>query len=228
MDAAPYYAPTYFPASYFYSATASTPGSTTPGVMPYNPPTYFAPSYFYGATTTTATTGMMPYDAPTYFAPSYFYGASSSTVVVPDPVGGDQEAYQALLALLMATGVFEDVIFGAATQRGQAGADTYPLAVLTPRGWEESDEFDPKSIVRLETFSITIVVTSQDALPQFDLLDRLSYAIKMAVDGSDLDGTCMPALTKIRSGRYVYSNHYPEQSIDLEGEFSSIINPATS
>ncbi len=128
MDATPYYAPTYFPASYFYSDTVVSNGSPV--------------------------TGMMPYNAPTYFPPSYFYGASSAIVPVLPGLGYDQSAYAALLALIEATGAFEEVIFGAATQRSQAGADTYPLAVLTPKGWEESDDVDPTSIVRRESFSI--------------------------------------------------------------------------
>ena len=260
MDAASYYAPTYFPASYFYSATASAPDSTPTGLLSYNAPTYFAPSYFYGPSSSSTATGLLPYNAPTYFATSYFYGSSSSNTstvlmpynaptyfapsyfygpsttavdvpVTPDPpptpvpVACDPYPYPALLALIGSTGVFEDVIFGAATQRSQAGADTYPLAVLTPKGWVESDDYDPTSIVRLETFSITVVVKSEDDLPQYGQLYRLSAAIKDIVDGSDLDGTCLPALTRIRSGQFVDSSRYPEQSIILEGEFSSIIDP---
>ena len=283
MDAAPYYSPTYFAASYFYGAADAAPtsagtglitynaptyfaptyfyGSSSPttsiGLQPYNAPTYFAPSYFYGPTTLTSSTGLQPYNAPTYFAPSYFYGPSistSSTGMIPynaptyftpyyfywpsstglvnpivpnptSPVGGDQDSYCALVELLRATGVFEDVIFGASTQRSQAGADTYPLAVLTPKGWEESDDFDPSSIVRRETFSITVVIKSEDDLPQFDRLDYLAFAIKRTVDRSDLNGTCMPALTRIRSGHYDFAGHYPEQSIGLDGEFSTIIAP---
>jgi hypothetical protein len=234
MDSAPYYAPAYFPASYFYSATGSATDSPPTGLLPYNAPTYFSPSYFYAPSSAATETGLLPYNAPTYFSPSYFYAPSSTSVTAPvlptptpDPVGGDHDSYLTLIDLLNATGLFEEVIFGAATQRSQAGADTYPLAVLTPKGWEESDDVDPTSIVRKVAFSITVVVTSQDGLPQFDQLNQLSCAIKKAVDGSSLDGTCLPALTRIRSGHYGYSNHYPEQSIDLEGEFSAIIDPLT-
>ena len=205
MDAAPYYAPTYFPPEYFYFATTPDPASPSTGMSPYNPPTYFPPSYFYGG-------------------PS----APISVPVVPEPQGRDQGAYAALLASLRATGVFEEVIFGAATQRGQAGADSYPLAVLTPRGWEESDDFDPALIVRRVSFSITIVVKSQDTGPRFDLLDQLSLATQNVVDRSGLDGTCLPPLTRIRAGRYGYSSHYPEQSIELEGEYSSLIDPSAN
>jgi hypothetical protein len=198
----PYYAPTYFPAAYFYSATGTVPSS--------NP------------------TGLSPYNAPTYFPPAYFYGPSLSVIPVvppPDPEGPDQAPYAALIALLAGAGIFEDVIFGAATRRSRAGADTYPLAVLTPKGWEEVDDVDPTSIVRRVTFSITVVVKSQGDEAEFDRLDRLSNAIKNVVNGSNLNGTCLPALTRIRAGHYLYTTHNPEQSIDLEGEFSSIIDP---
>jgi hypothetical protein len=229
MDAAPFYAPTYFPASYFYSAVATAPSSTTTGLLPYNAPTYFPPAYFYGASSLPST-GLLPYNAPTYFPPAYFYGASSPAIVPvsPSPDGFDPDSYEALIRLLKATGVFIDVIFGAATRRSQAGADTYPLAILTPKGWEESDDVDPESIVRRTTFTITVVVKSEDDEPEFDQLDRLSCAIKKVVDRSSLDGTCVPALTRIRSGHFVYSTHYPEQCIDLEGEFSSIIDPSSN
>ena len=205
MDVAPYDAPTYFPPAYFYSAAAPAPAPPASGVSPYN--------------------------APAYFPPSYFYGGLSASTPVPTPVpvvtvpqGRDQAAYLALLALLGTTGVFEEVIFGAATQRGLAGADSYPLAVLTPKGWEESDDFDPMLIVRRVSFVITIVVKSEDASPQFELLDQLASSVENVVDRSDLDGTCLSPLTRIRAGRYEYSGHYPEQSVDLEGEFASLID----
>ena len=231
----PYNAPTYFPASYFYGAPAVVVPSTPAGPTPYNAPTYFPSSYFYGVPAVVVPStpaGPTPYNAPTYFPSSYFYGVPTPPVevpvvtpVVPDLQWPDQPSYLAMLGLLDATGVFEDVIFGAANQRSQAGADTYPLAIVTPKGWEESDDFDPVLIIRRATFSITIVVKDQDGFPRFDLLDSFSSAVKGVVDRSSLGGTCLPALTRIRAGRYEYSNHHPEQSIDLEGEFSSIVDP---
>jgi len=229
MEAAPYYAPTYFAPSYFNGTSGTTPLS----VSPYNAPTYFAPSYFSGSVTP-VNPGMMPYNAPAYFAPAYFYGPSSTatlgsdqtnSVVTTDPVDLDEMSYSALMALVNGTGGFEAVILGSTIRRGCAGADTYPLAVLTPRGWEESDDFDPTSIVRRTTFSITVVVKSEEDLPVFDPLERLSTAIKKVVDGSDLNGTCLPKLTRIYSGHFLESSRYPEHSIELKGEFSRIINP---
>jgi hypothetical protein len=200
MVAASYYTPTYFPVSYFYASSVTAPPSSTV-MSPYNAPTYFSLSYFYGSPPLVPTTG-----------PS-------------EPRGHDQDAYSALLAMLKATGVFEEVILGAATQRSQAGADTYPLAVVTPKGWEEFDDYDPTSILRRASFSITVVVKSLDGGPTYDLLDQLSSTIQSVVDRSDLGGICLAPLTKIRAGSYDPSTHYPEQTVDLEGGFSQLIDP---
>jgi hypothetical protein len=201
---------------------------------PYFSPSFFTPSFFYSAATiasATTTTVGTPYNAPTYFPPSYFYGSGTSSPSptpvsnVTTPTGRDQESFAAILALIRGLGIFEEVIFGAAIQRNQAGADAYPLAVLTPKSWEESDDSDPISIVRRVTFGITIVVQSSDGNPQFDQLDRLSSAILQVVDFAELGSLSLPALTRIRAGRYDTSTHYPEQSVELEGEFSSLIDP---
>ncbi len=199
---------------------------------PYNAPTYFPPSYFFAPTSPPADPSVFaPYNTPTYFPPSYFYGGTSAPVAppaTPEPEGRDREPYAALLSLLEATGVFEEVIFGDSLQRSQAGADGYPLAVLSPKGWEESDDFDPALIVRRVSFAITIVIKSQDSGTQFDALDRLASTIQAAVDRSDLEGTSLPALTKIRSGRYGQSDRYPEQSIELDGGFATLIDPTAT
>jgi hypothetical protein len=199
---------------------------------PYYAPAYFAPSYFdgeNGSASSPSSNGVTPYDAPTYFPPSYFYGEVAPTSVIvpitPFPGGRDSAAYSALLSLIEATGAFQDVIFGATTQRSEAGADSYPLAVVTPKGWEEDDDFDPISIVRRVSFAITIVVKSQDGCSEFDQLDCLSSIVLGVVDRSDLGGTCLAPLTRIRAGRYESSTRYPEQSVDLNGEFCSLIDP---
>jgi hypothetical protein len=202
MAASPYYAPTYFPPSFFYIAVE-------PG-------------------TTVLTQNGSPYYAPTYFPPSYFYegvSSSSSVNVTTNPTrsGRDQASYAALIGLIEGLGLFEEVIFGSSIQRNQAGADCYPLAVLTPKGWEESDDYDPTSVVRRTIFGITIVVQSQQGEPRFDELDELSSAILGAVDFANLGPLSLPGLTRIRAGRYEPSTHYPEQSVELEGEFSSLI-----
>jgi hypothetical protein len=169
-----------------------------------------------------------PDSAPTYSPPPDSQGATPQPVLVPvgpDPSGRDQQAYASLLSLLSSSGAFQDVIFGDSLQRSQSGADGYPLAVVTPRNWEESDDFDPVLLVRRVSFTITVVVKGEDGGTQFDGLDRLAATIQEVVDHSDLGGTSLAALTKIRSGRYGQATHYPEQSIELDGSFTTLIDP---
>ena len=195
---------------------------------PYYAPSYFAPAYFPSANgPDTPPTGLTPYNAPTYFAPSYFYGfGSPATPEEPDGEGRDEGAYAAIVALIRATGAFAEAALGTEVQQAQAGAGGYPMAIVTPKCWEESDDYDPTSLVRRSTFGIKILVRSEDGSPQFDQLDRLSTAVIRVVFGSDLGGHCLPPLTRIRSGRYETRGHFPEQSIELEGEFSSIFEAA--
>lgn len=200
MDLAPYDTPSYFPLSYFYGVNVSPINSTLTGESPYNAPTYFSPSYFYGL--------------------AAFAVPASPT----QPTGRDGASYAAILSLLAATGVFQESILGAATQRSQAGSDSYPLVVLTPKGWEETDDYDPALILRKVSFEVTIVVKSQDGTYQINELDQLSSMVQKVIDRSDLGGTCLSPLTRIRAGRFDCSTHYPEQVIKLEGEFSSLID----
>jgi hypothetical protein len=145
----------------------------------------------------------------------------------PGPVGADQGSFAALLGLIGSTGGFATVLFGDPSLRARAGADGYPLAIVTPKGWTEVDDYDPTSILRRTSFAITIVAKARDAAPPYDRLDQLARAIKLVVDGSDLGGQCLPELTRIGSGRFEPTSHHPEHSVELEGEFAAIIDPTT-
>jgi hypothetical protein len=169
-----------------------------------------------------------PDSTPRYPPPPDSQGAPTQPVLAPVgpvPNSRDQQAYAALLTLLSSSGAFQDVIFGDALQRSRSGADGYPLAVVTPRSWEESDDFDPVLLVRRVSFTITVVVKGEDGGTQFDVLDGLASALQGVVDHSDLGGTSLAALTKIRSGRYGQATHHPEQSIELDGSFTTLIDP---
>ena len=230
--AAPYNAPTYFPPAYFYGGEAGDDASTTPGRAPYNAPTYFPPAYFYGGAAggdASTTPGRAPYNAPTYFAPAYFYGGAAdatTTPAAPPAISGrDGACYAALVDLLGGAGLFASVTFGDPSRAGDGGAADHPRAIVTPRGWEESDDFDPILTSRRALFAIRITVrVDGDAYP-FDELDRLSAEVQTRVDGSGLGGRCMPPLTKIRAGSYQAASQYPEWSVDLAGEFTTLVDP---
>ena len=152
-------------------------------------------------------------------------GLLGPTTTPGRPKGRDQGAYAALLQVIEGIGAFEEVIFGDASQRSRAGADAYPLAVVTPIGWEEVDDHDPTLLARRASFAITILVKGESGGPEFDALDLLASATQDAVDGSDLGGTSLAALTKIRAGRYEQAAHHPERSLVLEGSFTTLIDP---
>jgi len=234
MAAAPYYAPTYFPASYFYAPADPTPISPSAGPTPYYAPTYFPASYFYAPADPTPivpSAGPTPYNAPTYFPASYFFGGPTPKLPDPlvtpvEPLGLDRAAYSALLGLLRETGAFDEVIFGDPSWRGRAGSGHYPLAVVIPKEWEEVDDYDPAMILRRVSYAIRLVVRADDECQPFDQLDRLTAAVRGVVNRSDLDRSCLPGLTRISSGKYEGVGHYPEWSVDLQGEFTSIVDPA--
>ena len=231
MAIAPYDAPAYFPTTYFYASSTDSPAPSS-GPTPYDAPTYFPASYFYSPASAVApapSSGPCPYDAPTYFAPAYFPGGAGAVSPAPpappqDPGGLDGAAYSAVLALLSATGLFDEVIFGDPTQRGHAGAGHYPLAVVTPRGWEEADDYDPTSIIRRVSFTIRAVVRDEGEVGPFNRLDVIAAAVRGAVNGSDLDGACLPGLTRIFAGKYEGTGHFPEWSVELQGTFTAVID----
>jgi hypothetical protein len=170
------------------------------------------------------------YFAPTYFSPFYF---PPLFVVGGDPSGStsaafrDTDAYASVVAALKATGEFAQVFFGTNPDQRSAGADRTPAAVITPNGWAEIDDVDPVVIVRRVDFTLTVVARGEDALARYEDLDRLSCVCENAIDGSDLGGTCLPALTKLRRGRFEAHPNHPEQRVALHGEFTYLIPSMT-
>ena len=57
--------------------------------------------------------------------------------------GGMGRISRKLVALLTSTGCFDSVIFGDPTGASGVGADSHPVAIIVPKGWEEADETDP-------------------------------------------------------------------------------------
>ena len=209
-------------------------GGPAASATPYNAPAYFPPAYFpdgaAGGDATGPTPGRTPYNAPTYFPPAYFYGGAADTTSTPAtppaiPGGRDGASYAALVALLEASGRFNSVAFGDPSRAGDGGAADHPRAIVTPSGWAESDDADPVLATRRSLFAIRLTIRDDDVAYPFDELDRLSAEVQARVDGSSLGGRCVPALTKIRAGSYQTTSRYPEWSVDLDGEFTTLVDP---
>ena len=166
---------------------------------------------------------------PTFYSPFYFADLGSpgqDGTESQDAWGAtyrDTDGFRAIRKALHTTGQFSDVILGIAPERRSAGADQTPLVVITPDGWSELDDVDPAVIVRQVFFSLVIIVRDEDLSSRYETLDRLSCLIQNALDGTDLGGVCLPALTKIRRGLFAAGWIHPEQSVTLYGEFSYMI-----
>lgn len=167
--------------------------------------------------------------APTFYTPYYFaefVPFGSDTGDSQDAWGTtyrDRDAFKAIRTALSATREFAEVLLGIAPERQGAGADRSPLVVISPDGWTELDDVDPVVIVRQVFYSIVIIVRDKDPFLRYEMLDRLSCLTQNVLDGTDLGGVCLPALTKIRRGQFEKSSNSPEQFVNLYGEFSYII-----
>ena len=179
-----------------------------------------------------------PYYAPTFFSPSYFPSLVSSGRQggTPPTQGGttglpgyrDQDAFDAITSALINTSEFSDVLFGNPLDQGMISASSAPSVIVTPDRWTEFDDSDPTMIVRQVFYTLTLLVRDEQAGPRYDALDRLSSVVMNVLDGSSLNGGCMPALTKIRQGRFDTNSRHPEQRLQLRGEFSYLIPSFTN
>lgn len=190
----------------------------------YFAPDYFTPFYFPPLTIPAPHTDAPGrYFAPTFFTPFYFSPLLPIEPEDPESSYRDGDAFLAVVAALKATGDFAEVFFGTTVDRRSGGADLSPVAVITPEGWSESDDTDPCEFVRHVVFSLTIVTRQDDPATGFDYLDRLSCAAQSAIQGTDLGGGCLPALTRLHRGSYDSKSVYPEMRVALLGEFTYLI-----
>jgi hypothetical protein len=167
------------------------------------------------------------YFSPTYFSPFYY------PPLLVQPGGGtngggvspfrDRDAFDVIITALVDTGEFADVCFGTTADKTVTGADASPLAVVTPDSWEELDDVDPIVVIRHVSYIVTLSVRNEDPTSRYEQLDLLTSIVLNALDGLDLGDTCLPALTKITTGRYEAAARHPEQRLVLTGEFTYLI-----
>jgi hypothetical protein len=163
--------------------------------------------------------------APTYFSPYYF------APLVPMQIGTssgmfacDRNIYETILSMLTSTCEFACVVYGTPTDANYAGVDCLSLAILTPGQWVEFDDVDPIALVRQVTYTLTLIARDENSGRRFNELDRLSSVAQNCLDASGFNGVCVPALTKLRRGRYDPISKHPEQRLTLEGEFTYFLD----
>ena len=165
------------------------------------------------------------YFSKSYFTPNYFASTINVAGVPTAPAGyRDRDAFEAITSALAATGDFADVVFGTPIDDLAAGADQIPMAIITPNEWEEIDDVDPIVSVRHVTYTLTLATRDEDPLARFVQLDRLTSIAQNTLNGTDLNGGCISALTRLRSGRFETKPRHPEQRVVLSGEFSYLIS----
>jgi hypothetical protein len=193
---------------------------------------YFATDYFtqfyFPLLEIPAPSGDLPgrFFATTFFTPFYFPPLLPIQPGTPEDLENsyrDADAFFAVATALRATGEFAGVFFGTTVDRRPGGADLSPIAVITPEWWSEHDDADPCLVVRHVVFTLTIVAREDDPVTGFDRLDRLTCVVQNAIEGTDLDGGCLPALTRLCRGNFDVAAVYPEMHVSLLGEFSYLI-----
>jgi hypothetical protein len=166
------------------------------------------------------------YYAPSYFSPAYFPTFVLESTSTADGYG-DRHALAAIVLALDGTGEFADVLLAADPEHPTLGGDRTPLAVVFPTDWTEADESDPTVNLRQVTYSLTLMVRGENPAQRYELLDRLTSVAQNTLDGSDLCGGCLPALTKLRRGTYGSVERHPEQHVTLVGTFSYLVSSNT-
>ncbi len=168
------------------------------------------------------------YFSPSYFSPLYFAPSgdeSGDEPGPPSPIPGyrDRDAYAAILAALKSSGEFGVVAFGLSLVSAVLEAESSPVAVVIPLGWEEEDDADPIVNVRHVRYTLIVSVRNENPLEAYQRLDRLMSIAQNLLDGSDLGG-CLPGMTKLRRGRRDVEAPHPEHRVLLAGEFTYLIS----
>lgn len=140
----------------------------------------------------------------------------------------DYSILRAMAAAIEATGEFERVLIGErpTADRTQFAAEDVPAAVITPRSFAETDNWDDASDVQSERtmqVAITLVVRDTDESARIDLLDRLGHAVAQAIGGECLAGLTIVGKTRVRAGEWAPAVE-PEKHLVLSVETSYLID----
>lgn len=155
--------------------------------------------------------------------------AAPHRVVVPPDLRftfTDTDGYDDILARLMRTGRLADAVFGVPAELMRSGSDLYPVAVLTPERWEESDREDPILLLRTAHYKLTILTREEDPSRRYRELDAVCRACQNALDGVGLEkggqGYTLPQFTRLSAGKYLRPES-PQQGVEMAGKFAYFV-----
>ncbi len=136
----------------------------------------------------------------------------------------DRDAYAVIVATLEGTGAFAAVRFGGEAEAvASLSTGQLPLILLTPGSWQEIDHVDPLVATRLVNYALTIYVQGSDTFERFQVAERLRGMIQEHLDGSDLGGGCLPALTRLRKGGPEPNPEAFETRYQIHGTFGYVV-----
>ncbi|MFO0955845.1 MAG: hypothetical protein U0800_00065 [Isosphaeraceae bacterium] len=140
--------------------------------------------------------------------------------------GGDQApaalvtAYSTILSLLRSVGGLGDVLLGESNACSPPGDRIYPVAIVVPGPWSETDDTDATRRIRTVTFEGVLAVRDPEFTAAFARLNALVSGAQAAIEGSDLGIDAQASRTRLDAGRYEPANRQGERRFILAGEFA--------
>lgn len=125
---------------------------------------------------------------------------------------------------LAATGIF-DAVYLAGPQEYAGRADFATLAFVYQVGWTEDDQGttgDLADCYRTVEYRVAVIARDVDPTRRYMVLDRATAAAQNALSGVRLADASMPAMTRLRMGRYV-AFPPPLGGVELRGEAQRIL-----
>lgn len=165
--------------------------------------------------------GTYAYLAPRYFATNYFKAASpvlprASTVVT------DRLIFRRICSILDGTRRFGRILLAASDRPTPIPFHFYPLAIVQPSRWVETEDATATELIKSVHFLITLSVRHTGAIAGFEELDKLTCLAQNLLDGSDLGGIALPELTRLSRGAMRPSRG--ELRVVLEGVAAYVVN----
>lgn len=175
-----------------------------------------------------------PYFTPAYFTTFYFPDLAAVAVddpSFPPPVTPTLAtpveilAVEAIARRLRDLNIFRDVLASAEPGADRLDVAGFPAAVIGLKGWSDSEENSTDQL-RTADFTIRILDERDRPFSRMESLVTLGEAARQQVQHSDLDGLVLPALTRLKAGRFAKEAALPGSTLILEGEFAYLLDPS--
>lgn len=156
---------------------------------------------------------------PGYFEDGYFDPTSVGPAPGTEGVR-DDAIFQAIVAILQATGEFDDVHYPSLPEEQGEPAAELKMAVLEPAEHSEPVEIfdDGSDEIVMAKYQLHITVRDGDAATCASEVDRLMNVACNAINGQSILGATFPDTTRLKRGKW-NRRVAPEQKVICQGEF---------